>query len=43
MPRLEPVTNASGEMTDVKIIYPQDFTRQMLEYSAMSRKIRGVK
>jgi dipeptidyl-peptidase-3 len=43
MPRLEPVTNASGEMTDVKISYPQDFTRQMLEYSAMSRKIRGVK
>jgi dipeptidyl-peptidase-3 len=43
MPRLEPVKNASGEMTDVKISYPQDFTRQMLEYSAMSRKIRGVK
>ena len=41
MPRLEPVMGDSGTITDVKISYPQDFTRQMLEYSAMSRKIRA--
>ncbi len=40
MPKLEPVTNASGEITDVKISYPQDFTKQMLEYSAATRMLR---
>ncbi|MFM7590856.1 MAG: dipeptidyl-peptidase 3 family protein, partial [Isosphaeraceae bacterium] len=43
MPRLEPVVNDSGTITDVKMSYPLDFTRQMLEYSAMSRKIRAGK
>jgi dipeptidyl-peptidase-3 len=33
MPKLTPVTDASGRITDVKISYPQDLTRQMLEYS----------
>ena len=33
MPKLEPVMNATGEITDVTISYPCDFTRQMLEYS----------
>jgi dipeptidyl-peptidase III len=33
MPKLEPVTNGSGAITDVKISYPCDFTKQMLEYS----------
>jgi dipeptidyl-peptidase-3 len=37
MPKLTPVTDASGKVTDVKISYPQDLTTQMLEYSAPSR------
>ena len=32
-PRLEPVRDASGAITDVTISYPRDFTAQMLEYS----------
>ncbi len=36
MPKLEPVTGADGAITDVLISYPQDFTRQMLEYSGKS-------
>ena len=32
-PRLEPVTTPDGTITDVKISYPMDLTRQMLEYS----------
>ena len=32
MPKLSPVTDASGAITDVRISYPQDFTAQMLEY-----------
>jgi dipeptidyl-peptidase-3 len=33
MPKLQPVTDASGTITDVKISYPCDLTTQMLEYS----------
>ena len=33
MPKLEPVTDGNGTITDVRISYPCDFTRQMLEYS----------
>lgn len=33
MPKLQPVTDASGAITDVKISYPCDLTTQMLEYS----------
>jgi dipeptidyl-peptidase-3 len=40
MPRLEAVRNATGEITDVKVSYPKDLTRQMLEYSAIGRAIR---
>ena len=40
MPKLEAVTNPSGEVTDVTISYPRDFTRQMLEYSAATRPLR---
>jgi len=36
MPRLEAVTGAAGEITDVKISYPCDLTAQMLEYSQMT-------
>ncbi|MBK6902144.1 MAG: dihydrofolate reductase [Saprospirales bacterium] len=32
-PRLVPVTNDAGEITDIKVEYPEDFTGQMLEYS----------
>ncbi len=33
MPKLEPVTDADGTITDVKITYPQDLMTQMLEFS----------
>ncbi len=33
MPRLTPVTDADGTITDVTISYPQDLTAQMLEFS----------
>lgn len=33
MPKLEPVTDGNGDITDVKISYPCDFMAQMLEYS----------
>ena len=32
-PRLEAVTASDGSITDVQIAYPQDLTKQMLEYS----------
>ena len=32
-PKLEPVTGSDGAITDVEISYPQDLTKQMLEYS----------
>jgi len=31
-PVLVPVTNDAGEITDVKVEYPDDFTQQMLDY-----------
>ena len=34
MPRLEPVKDGAGMITDVKISYPCDLTAQMFEYSA---------
>ena len=40
MPKLEAVTNAAGEITDVTISYPHDLTKQMLEYSAATRNLR---
>jgi dipeptidyl-peptidase-3 len=39
-PRLEPVRDASGTVRDVKITYPQDFAKQMLEYSEATRGTR---
>jgi dipeptidyl-peptidase-3 len=33
MPKLSPVTDASGKITDVTVSYPMDLTKQMLEYS----------
>ena len=32
-PRLVPVTDEQGNITDVKVEYPDDFTKQMLEYA----------
>ena len=40
MPKLDAVTDPSGEMADVTISYPQDLTLQMLEYSAATRDLR---
>jgi dipeptidyl-peptidase-3 len=40
MPKLEAVKGAGGEITDVRISYPQDLTAQMLEYSAATRGLR---
>jgi len=33
-PKLEPVRGADGQITDVRISYPQDLERQMLEYAS---------
>jgi dipeptidyl-peptidase-3 len=38
-PKLEAVTGQDGSITDVKISYPLDLTKQMLEYSALGRAI----
>ncbi|MCB0649767.1 MAG: dihydrofolate reductase [Saprospiraceae bacterium] len=32
-PKLVPITDANGEITDIKVEYPDDFTAQMLEYA----------
>jgi dipeptidyl-peptidase-3 len=32
-PKLVPVLDAKGEITDIKVEYPKDFTEQMLEYA----------
>jgi dipeptidyl-peptidase-3 len=34
-PRLVPVMDESGTITDVKVEYPDDFTKQMLEYGKL--------
>ena len=33
MPKLSPVRDSTGRITDINITYPRDLTRQMLEYS----------
>jgi dipeptidyl-peptidase-3 len=37
MPTLTPVTGSDGTISDVKISYPMDLTKQMLEYATASR------
>ncbi|MCB0795239.1 MAG: dihydrofolate reductase, partial [Flavobacteriales bacterium] len=32
-PDLVPVTDANGEITDVQVVYPDDFIGQMLDYA----------
>lgn len=38
MPKLEPVKDKKGNITDVKISYPLDLGKQMLEYSAFTKR-----
>jgi dipeptidyl-peptidase-3 len=38
MPKLEPVNDAKGKITDVKIEYPMDLGKQMLEYSSFTKE-----
>jgi dipeptidyl-peptidase-3 len=40
-PKLEPVMDANGNITDVKVTYPLDLAKQMLEYSAFTKKQRA--
>ncbi len=37
MPRLTPVKDASGAITDIAISYPMDLTQQMLEWSGLRK------
>jgi dipeptidyl-peptidase-3 len=37
MPKLTPVRDAGGNITDVQVSYPMDLTTQMLEYSGLRR------
>ena len=41
MPRLEAISGAAGEITDVVVSYPLDLSAQMLEYAAATRHLRG--
>jgi dipeptidyl-peptidase III len=41
MPKLEAVTNESGDITDVEISYPLDLSAQMLEYAEATRHLRA--
>jgi len=38
MPHLEPVHGPDGRIANVRISYPLDFTRQMLEYAGKTLK-----
>jgi dipeptidyl-peptidase III len=40
MPKLAPVTDASGAIVDIELSYPRDLTTQMLEYAAATRHLR---
>ena len=42
MPKLDLVKDAAGNISDVKISYPQDLMKQMLEYSAFTRTERRI-
>ena len=37
MPKLEPVLNGEGKISDVRVIYPMDLAKQMLEYSSFTK------
>ncbi len=38
MPKLEPVKDTKGNITDVSVVYPLDLGKQMLEYSAFTKE-----
>jgi hypothetical protein len=38
MPRLQPVYDSKGSITDVEITYPCDLATQMLEFSEERRR-----
>ena len=40
MPHYEPVTDANGTITDIKVTYPQDLTEQMLSYSKFTKEAK---
>jgi dipeptidyl-peptidase-3 len=40
MPKLEPVSDPQAKIVDVRVTYPMDFARQMLEFSAFSKAFR---
>jgi dipeptidyl-peptidase-3 len=40
MPALDAVRSGAGDITDVTISYPRDFTKQMLDYSRLTRELR---
>ena len=40
MPRLEPVRDAQGKVVNVKVTYPMDLAKQMIEYSDFTRAER---
>ena len=40
MPDYEAVKDGSGGIVDIKVSYPQDFTKQMLEYSAFTKQAK---
>jgi dipeptidyl-peptidase-3 len=40
MPKLDAVQDANGQISDVRISYPRDLARQMLEFSSMTRASR---
>jgi dipeptidyl-peptidase-3 len=40
-PRLDPVVDADGRFTDIRISYPQDLTTQMLEYAGYGPEDRS--
>ena len=41
-PRLVPITDATGEIIDIKIEYPDDFAGQMLEYAEKYSFVPGI-
>lgn len=41
MPEYEAVTDASGNITDVRATYPMDLTKQMLGFSAFTKKAKA--
>ncbi len=43
MPKLEPVMDPEAKIIDVKVSYPLDLTKQMLEYSSFTKNEKQIK